>query len=268
MYVNNPKRTMCMLDLLNLYAPDFNYDDLYAVVGQWLESEKKYFFTNDDSLWKQFIEYFCDSFYSRSINFYAWGDFKIRLRKVLRDCNYNARHIYQTSLIELNPLQTYENVIKRTGTDSSERQTSGTSSSTVTSNSHSTDRSSNSGTTTTDDSNYNLHSDTPSDAVNIDDLFSVAKNYVTDANNSKNHGSGSSSATSSGQSDRVDNSQSTGTTSTKNDSSSSSIMDELARGWSGSQVELINAFNELNLDVCKFYCETIENAGLFSSILY
>lgn len=268
MYINNPKRTMCMLDLLNKYAPDFNYNDLYEVVGEWLSTEKKYFFTDDTTLWKRFIEYFCDSFYSRNINFYAWGDMKIRLRKVLRDCEFNARHIYQSSLINLNPLQTYENSIKRSGTDSSNSQTRGSSSRNTTNSSHGSNTSTNEGTTTTEDSNYNLHSDTPSDSVNIDDLFSVAKNYVTDATNSKVNGSGTSSATSSGTNDRTDNSNSSGTTSTLNDSSSSSIMEELAKGWSGSPVELIEAFNNLNLDVCKFYCEQIENAGLFSAILY
>ncbi len=268
MYVNNPKDTMCMLDLLNLYAPDFNYDNLYDVVGEWLSTEKKYFFTDDDTIWKRFIEYFCDSFYSRNINFYTWGDMKIRLRKVLRDCEDNARRIYKSSLIEINPLQTYENAVKRTGTDTSVRLDKGTSSSTSQSNAHSIDSSNSSGSGSNTDKVYNLHSDTPSDAVNIDDLFSVAKNYVTDAQNTKNSGTSSSTAQSSGTSDRTDTSTSTGTTASTSDSENSSIMDELAKGWTGSQVELIDAYNRLNLDVCKFYCERIEDACLFSSILY
>ena len=62
MFVNNPTQTIRIADLLDMYKLDFRYEDLYDIVGKWLESEKKYFVIEDNMLWKQFIESFCDRF--------------------------------------------------------------------------------------------------------------------------------------------------------------------------------------------------------------
>ena len=113
MYVNNPNYTIKLSDLLDLYKDNFNYEDLYEVVGTWLSSEKVYFFKNDDTLWNYFIQAFCDRFYSRSMNFYTTLDFKLKLRDVLRSSKNRATRVYESELLKINPLNTYSHLMYR-----------------------------------------------------------------------------------------------------------------------------------------------------------
>ena len=193
MYVNNPTQTIRIADLLDMYKNDFNYEDLYKIVGNWLKSEIKYFVLSDETLWNNFIESFCDRFYSRNLNFYTTLEFKLKLRDVLKASKNRAKRIYEVDLLKINPLITFnhltEKTEKSTGVTNVNTSNRSESVSNVTSvnsdNSLSNNKTVDNSNTTGNSTNYDLHSDTPSNAVNIDDLFSVAKNFVTDANNNK-----------------------------------------------------------------------------------
>lgn len=276
MYVNNPNYTIKLSDLLDLYKDNFNYEDLYTIVGTWLSSEKVYFFKNDDTLWNNFIQAFCDRFYSRNMNFYTTLDFKLKLRDVLRYSKNRATRVYESELLKINPLKTFShltdrkenskgNAASKTNIDDVAKNES---KSNVSTNNNSVDLVNNESTSTS----YDLHSDTPSNAVNIDDLFSVAKNFVTDADNNKSKTTGNNTnknefegnveSSLSGENKR--NSVTNGT----NEFLNENLFKEVSEGYNGNPVDLIEKYMELKTDVIQFYLEEIENACLFSSILY
>lgn len=296
MYVNNPSYTMKLSDLLDLYNDNFSYEDLYNIVGKWLSTEKVYFFKNDDTLWNYFIQSFCDRYYSRNMNFYTTLDFKLKLRDVLRACKNRATRVYESELLKINPLKTFSHVTDR------KEKSNGSSKSTNNSNSKSEnvtnvkDKSNNESKSTVETKNksvdkgdnevtstsYDLHSDTPSNAVNIDDLFSVAKNYVTDANNNKSHSksknsnnnyyTGSSVNNSNDKNKRNSVTNSKGNdeinSNGKNEFLNENLFKEVSEGYDGNPVDLIEKYMELKTDVIQFYLYEIENACLFSSIIY
>jgi hypothetical protein len=282
--VNNPTQTIRIADLLDMYKNDFNYEDLYKIVGNWLQSEFKYFVLADESLWNTFIESFCDRFYSRNLNFYTTLDFKLKLRDVLKASKNRAKRIYEVDLLEINPLITFnhltEKTEKSTGVTNSNNNSNSTSISNGTTsnadNTQSSNKTNDNSTSSGNSANYDLHSDTPSNAVNIDDLFSVAKNFVTDANNNKAHnnsesysnstyiGNVSRSSKNDSESSLKENSTNAGKTEFTNDN----IFNEISKGYNGEPTELIRKYMNLKTDVIQFYLDEIENACLFSSILY
>jgi hypothetical protein len=267
-----------------MYKNDFNYEDLYKIVGNWLQSEIKYFVISDETLWGNFIESFCDRFYSRNINFYTTLDFKLKLRDVLKASKNRAKHIYEVDLLEINPLITFnhltEKTEKSTGVTNSNNNSNSTSISNGTTsnadNTQSSNKTNDNSTSSGNSANYDLHSDTPSNAVNIDDLFSVAKNFVTDANNNKAQnnsesysnstyiGNVSRSSKNESESSLEENSTNAGKTEFTNDN----IFNEISKGYNGEPTELIKKYMDLKTDVIQFYLDEIENACLFSSILY
>lgn len=284
MFVNNPTQTIRIADLLDMYKNDFNYEDLYKIVGNWLQSEIKYFVISDETLWGNFIESFCDRFYSRNINFYTTLDFKLKLRDVLKASKNRAKRIYEVDLLEINPLITFnhltEKTEKSTGVTNSNNNSNSTSISNGTTsnadNTQSSNKTNDNSTSSGNSANYDLHSDTPSNAVNIDDLFSVAKNFVTDANNNKAQnnsesysnstyiGNVSRSSKNDSESSLKENSTNAGKTEFSNDN----IFNEISKGYNGEPTELIKKYMDLKTDVIQFYLDEIENACLFSSILY
>lgn len=284
MFVNNPTQTIRIADLLDMYKNDFNYEDLYKIVGNWLQSEIKYFVISDETLWGNFIESFCDRFYSRNINFYTTLDFKLKLRDVLKASKNIAKRIYEVDLLEINPLITFnhltEKTEKSTGVTNSNNNSNSTSISNGTTsnadNTQSSNKTNDNSTSSGNSANYDLHSDTPSNAVNIDDLFSVAKNFVTDANNNKAQnnsesysnstyiGNVSRSSKNDSESSLKENSTNAGKTEFTNDN----IFNEISKGYNGEPTELIRKYMDLKTDVIQFYLDEIENACLFSSILY
>lgn len=273
MMTNNPVYTMRFIDLVNMYGDSFTYEDLYKVVGEWLGAEQQYFVAPDDNvLWHRFIESLCDRFYSRNLNFDTTLEFKLKLRDVLRKYKSQAERILEADMIKINPLVTYSNKVKRS------EESKGDSSGTTNSNSHSVNSSdstfkdtSNSNSVNSDEAfNYRLHSDTPSNAINIDDLFSVAKNYVTDADNNKSTNNGT--LESSTSSEAVNKTTGVNDTDSANNSSNtfnnSSVYDELSSGYNGNPSELLARYMELVTDVVTYYLDWIEDECLFSSVLY
>lgn len=284
MFVNNPTQTIRIADLLDMYKLDFRYEDLYNIVGKWLESEKKYFVISDGTLWDNFIESFCDRFYSRNINFYTTLDFKLKFRDLLRSTKNQAKRIYEADLLKIDPLITFNHFTEKTettkGVTNSNNNSNSTSLSGATSmrmdKSETSNKTNDSSESSGSSTNYDLHSDTPSNAVNIDDLFSVAKNFVTDANNNKtkNSSKGSTnskfdsknSGTSKNESENhvKENTISAGKSDFKNDN----IFKEISKGYNGDPTELVEKYMQLKTDVIQFYLDEIESACLFSSILY
>lgn len=304
MLINNPSYGIKLADLLNLKTLNFNYEDLYKIVENWLNSEKKYFVVNDENLWIEFVESFCDRFYMRTLNFETTLELKIALRNCFRKYKNQAKRIYECELLELNPLITFETITNRTSEDSTNTDStnsmetnskntsinSSINSSVDTSKSDSTSDSESTNDITdinkSESFNYDLHSDTPSNSVNIDDLFSVAKNYVTDAKNSKNKNNVENKSNSSNTNSSISTSnlKSTNESESKSDynsvtdsaqnsnsaikSKSNGVVDEISKGFNGNQVELIKGYMTLNTNVVAFYLDCIENDCLFSNILY
>lgn len=296
MYINNPSYTIKLADLLDLYKDDFKYEDLYNIVATWLSTEKKYFFKDDTTLWNNFIQAFCDRFYSRNINFYTTLDFKLKLRDVLRASKNRAIRVYESELLKINPLSTFSHISNRNEKlkgNSKSANNSNSKSENITnvndvsnsnrkSNNDTKNNSVDNGTNTNVNTSYDLHSDTPSNAINIDDLFSVAKNFVTDANNNKssntttnsNNNSFASSSTSNSNdinernsvtnSNNVNELINNGT----NEFLNENLFNEISEGYDGNPADLIEKYMQLKTDVIQFYLDEIENACLFSSILY
>lgn len=229
MFIENPNRKFKLAHLIelndsNLY--NFQYEDLYNVVEEWLQSEKKYFFNGD--FFREFIESFCDRFYSRDFNFDTFLDFKLKLRDVFKKYRDNAKRIYESSLIELNPLYTtyIENESSTNDSGKSENEN------------HSEN----------EDTNYNLFSDTPQSELDVSDLFDVKNKYITNATNNKN--------------------KNTRDDKNKNTYENSSDFKSLQKGYNGMVADLLNNYIQLNLDVIRYYLDWIEEECLFSSVLY
>lgn len=252
MFINNPVYTMRLVDLLDMYKDEFTYEDLYKVVGEWLSTEQKYFFTNDNSLWLEFIQAFCDRFYSRNFNFDTTLDFKLKLRDVLKANKNQAIRIFESNAIKINPLNTYSNTLTRNEKYIGISKNSNNSESII--------NNSNSNENNSTGFNYNLHSDTPSNAVNIDDLFSVAKNYVTDATNIKNNEQTTNKS--------MSKNETTSNSNSRFDNENNNLFNEISSGYNGNPTELIEKYMQLKTDVIQFYLDKIENACLFSCVLY
>ena len=229
MFIENPNRKFKLAHLLDLTKSNlynFQFEDLYNVVGEWLESEKEHFFNAD--FYDDFIKAFCDRFFRRDFNFDTFLDFKLALRTVFKKYKDNADRIYQSSLLDLNPLYTtyMENESSTNDSGNSENEN------------HSEN----------EDKNYNLYSDTPQSSKNLDDLFSVTSNYISNASNNKN-------------TNKRDDTN-------KNKFENSSQFKSLQKGYNGLVADLLNNYIELNLDVIQHYLKWIEDECLFSSVLY
>lgn len=262
MMINNPMTSMRLIDLLdmnntNLY--NFDYTELYEVVGEWLSSEKNELVNT--SLYNDFIKTFCDRFYSRNLNFDTFLDFKIKIRDCLRNNREKAKRMFEAGLLEINPLNTYSHEIEHTGDNKGDRNT-------VThTDTESTYDNDNDVTRKYKDTHdyYKLHSDTPSDTMNLTNMVAGGTNYVTDVDNTKDVTTNES---------IVDHTKNEGRDLSKaTGNNNSSYKDdihykELQVGYDGHPADLINKYIELNLDVVNFYMTCIEEACLFSSILY
>lgn len=262
MLINNPRRNIKLIDLVDFYDPDFSYNKIYDFVSNWLKTEKQYLV--NENMFDDFIQILCDRFYERDLNFDTFLDAKIKIRNVLRKNREKAKRMYIASLIEINPLNTYEHLTdnETNGTGSNESNT--------TSNIHSKDENGttsntrNSGTDT--NKGYNLHSDTPSDSLNVTDLVSSGSNYITDVQNNKSdtiHGHVVDGIVK-GNSEGETNSNTHNASDYKDDR----FFKEVAKGYDGHPAELLNKFVNLNLDVVNFYIEQIEREAIFSNILY
>lgn len=273
---NNPVYTMRLIDLLDMSEYPFNYDKIYDIVYNWLESEIEYFCSKDEVLFRRFIETFCDNFYSRNFNFDTTLDFKIKLRNVFRKYKDQAERVLESSMLNINPLITFENVRKYTNDD--EESGKNSSKATYDTNSRNQSQSSTHNTndlnssTTEDARSYDLHSDTPSNSVNIDNMFDTGNNYITDAKNNKNHSSNTNKSNS--KSEVINNTTDSNNVNTNNSNNSqynvnkSSVYNEISNGFNGDRVELIQKYMKLTTDIVRFYIDIIESECLFSCVLY
>lgn len=262
MMINNPVTSMRLIDLLDMNNTDlfnFDYSKLYDVVGDWLSSERTQLV--NDSLYDDFIKTFCDRFYSRNLNFDTFLDFKIKLRDCLRNNKEKAKRMFEAGLLEINPLNTYKHEVEHNGDNKGNRESNSTN------NTESTYSNDTDVTRKYKDTHdyYKLHSDTPSDNVNLTNLVAGGTGYVTDVDNTKD-------VTTNESLDDHTNNKGSDTSEAKGSNKTNYEDDiyfnELQVGYDGHPVDLINKYINLNLDVVNFYMQCIEDACLFSSILY
>ena len=111
---------------------------------------------------------------------------------------------------------------------------------------------------------FNLHSDTPSNSVDIDNLFSTKSNFITDANN--NQGTNTSNMIDDSTGDTNSNSNITDTS--NENGTNKSLYNEVSNGYEGNAIELLHKYLELTTNVMNMYMDWIESEHLFSSVLY
>jgi len=248
MMINNPKRNIRLIDLLDMYSDDlfsFDYNKIYDVVGEWLKSEKEFFI--NPSQYDEFIKAFCDRYFRRNLNFNTFLDFKIAFRNTLKKYRGYAEKYYKASLIDINPLNTYDNVVNTTSKDTT--QNSGKS------NNWGHSDSTNDGTNNT--SGYDLHSDTPQNVIDVKNMFDK-NTYITDANNNKVDNT----------IHNTNNSSFNNYVDSINEVNSDRIYEQLSKGYNGNQTELLEKYISLNTDIIAKYLEWIEVECLFSNVLY
>lgn len=260
MYKNNPNYTLKLIDLVNMYDTNFNYENVYEKVKNFLDSEKKYFYTDDSSEWNKFIEFFCDTFFDRELNFDTFLDFKIAFRKMLKKYQDRAVRFVIVKANELNPLNTYHRETdSNTNTEHNiNRSNDSTALSQSSTKNHSKSKSS------TDNKDFYLHSDTPSNSVNIANLFDTESNFITDANNSQ----GTNKSTMIDDSNGDTNSSSNISDTANENGNNTSLYNEVSNGYEGNAIELLHKYLELTTNVMNMYIDWIEGEHLFSSVLY
>lgn len=264
MMINNPSSGIRLIDLIPMYDASFMYTDIYQTVGDYLDDLKTSFYTNDEKLWKSFIEKFCDRYYSDYMNFDTYLEFKIKLKSVLDMNKEVCEVIAKAKATEYDIMVTSErhynsrdfdnfvhNTLNNSNTQNSQT-TNGTNEST------STNKDSNSG--------YDLHSDTPSDSVNVKDLASGGINYVTDVNNNR------SDSTSENDTKGITSSDMNGTSTVESnmheDSENNRTHEDSTTEINKNPIELINSLFRLNNDICKYLFDCIDDAHLFSNTYY
>lgn len=260
MYKNNPNYTLKLIDLVNMYDTKFNYENVYEKVKKFLDSEKKYFYTDDSNEWNKFIEFFCDTFFDRELNFDTFLDFKIAFRKMLKKYQDRAVRFVTVKANELNPLNTYHREsYSNTNTEHNiNRSNDSTSLSQSSTKNHSKSKSS------ADNKDFTLHSDTPANSVNIVNLFSTESNFITDANNSQ----ATNKSTMIDDSNGDTNSSSNISDTAKENGNNTSLYNEVSNGYEGNAIELLHKYLELTTNVMNMYMDWIESEHLFSSVLY
>lgn len=264
MMINNPSQGIRLIDLIPMYNATFTYTDIYQTVGDYLNDLKPSFYTNDDKLWKSFIEKFCDRYYSDYMNFDTYLEFKIKLKSVLDMNKEVCEVIAKAKSTEYNIMSTSERKYNSRDFDNTVRRILNDTNSNNSQNSTTT----NDSISNTDDTNsgYNLHSDTPSDSVNVKNLADGKTNYVTDADNIYNENSAKNTT------------KSTNINSTKGSTDSSSETSETGENTrthedvttdlNRNPIELINSLFRLNNDICKYLFDCIDDAHLFSNTYY
>lgn len=260
MYKNNPNYTLKLIDLVNMYDTKFNYENVYEKVKNFLDSEKKYFYTDDLNEWNKFIEFFCDTFFDRELNFDTFLDFKIAFRKMLKKYQDRAVRFVTVKANELNPLNTYHRESdSNTNTEHNiNRSNDSTYLSQSSTKNHSKSKSS------ADNKDFNLHSDTPANSVNIANLFSTESNFITDANNSQETNKSTMIDDSNGDT----NSSSNSSDIANENGNNTSLYNEVSNGYEGNPIELLHKYLELTTNVLNMYMAWIESEHLFSSVLY
>ena len=260
MYKNNPNYTLKLIDLVNMYDTNFNYEYVYEKVKKFLDSEKKYFYTDDSNEWNKFIEFFCDTFFDRELNFDTFLDFKVAFRKMLKKYQDRAVRFVTVKANELNPLNTYhrESDSNTNTLHNVDRISDSASLSLSNSKNHSKSKSS------SDNKDFTLHSDTPANSVNIANLFSTESNFITDANNSQ----GTNKSTMIDYSKGHTNSLSNILDIANENGNNTSLYNEVSNGYDGNAIELLHKYLELTTNVMNMYMDWIESEHLFSSVLY
>lgn len=279
MYTNN-SYGIRFIDLSRNGDIDQNF---YKYMKEYLNPIRDQFFMDDDVLWNQFVERFTDHYYNRWINFITYHEFRIKLKELFRQYRYEFLNNYLLSIMDIDPLKNYEELVNYDGTLTSNGiKVLNTAIDTknnvkTTTESKGTGKSTSEGTTSNNTTNegYNLHSDTPQDNINIKNMFSNS-NYVTSADNDQSSSNSKGTSTDKTDTSTTDNTTSTttgGTTTSntgeeKSDTTNSNIYKILSTGYHGDKYELLEKFSRINYNAINTIFDKIDQAHLFQSILY
>lgn len=264
MMINNPSKGLRLIDLIPMYGTKFDYTSIYDEVGKFFTDLKPCFYSENETLWNNFIERFCDRYYSDYLNFETFLDFKLKLKCVLTDNKEVCQTIAKAKSNEYDLLATTTRSYSSKDFDDMARNVLNNSNSTNKNDSQSTSKSDS--TSTDINTGYNLHSDTPSDSVNVKNLADAKTNYVTDAQN--DHSESTNESGTVGTSSNISEGSSTSEDTTHEDSTHSRTHEDSTTEINRNAVELINSLFALNNDVCKYLLDVIDKAHLFSNTYY
>lgn len=296
MYINNPQKGIKFIDLLDYYDENFSYNKIYNIMNDYLLDIKDAFFINDVVLWNNFIVRFCDRFYNRELNFETFLEFKLKLKECLNRHKMETLQLYKASLKEIDPLIT-ENIttehheknkhddhthnlnVYKPNLETKTDNTTYFGGITNVDNDAYEDKNTSSGSDTT--SGYNLHSDTPSSTVNVKDIASGSKDYITDAQNDKHKtefgktdtfkgGKRHNKTVNSGD-DRLDGllkqyGNATNDTSIDIDNSHAIDYNHIVSGYTGSPVDLLEKYSKMVFDAMTYLLDCIDNDAIFSRL--
>lgn len=279
MYIANPVGTLRLIDLIDTSGfRDFDYSEIYEKTHHWLDSLKVKFYNETE--WDAFIKRFCDRYYMRDFNFNTYLDFKLQLSVVLDSVRQNAENLEYLKVSDLGMLEDYRryhtsNDTSSTNSDSTTQDSSTQATSGSSDNTHRSDSSSTQSINdSSSDTSYNLYSDTPSNTVNLDNMISKKNNYITNATNDKNTHTGTqntdavNTGTTTDKSTNKSNTTSTNTSTNLSNGKSNSTHTEDTKEIHGSYLDFVQKMKTISDDIINFYLDEIENAQLFSNILY
>lgn len=209
-------------DLVDINNPYTTYEMIEEKINEVLTINcKRNYFIDDEALWNDFIKRFSARYVFRTLSFDTYMNFFIKLNQVFLDNKLILKRMYETKMIEFNPLYSIykenENTsdsnekteTEKTENEKNSRNTSGNSmtdkngSDTDTHSGDDTVKHNGDDTTTHsgensnmktgddttthsgNDTHYKLHSDSPRSTVEVSDLFENENNYITDAENTK-----------------------------------------------------------------------------------
>lgn len=264
MFITNFNNGIKFLDLLEITE---NQNNLYEKINKFLIDLKPYFFIDNDKIWKDFIERFCDKYYSRYLSFDTFYEFKIKLKFLLENNKRKYEQLYRASLIEIKPLineyikEVVESKKENNDVYNGENINNTEVKNEINTNSESKSNSNN------NSFNVNANSNTPQSNLNIENIIEN-DNYVDNVQNTKNTDS---SLTENYLKDSsINNNVTNGKNNYKN---VNKLLEELLHTntiekINGNQSELLKIYSEIYIDVINTILADIDNEHLFSDILY
>lgn len=297
MLVTSNSNGLHLVDLMELNDVNFEYDKLYEIINNYLFSlyEKKSFFVEDIKIWNDFIQRFTDRYYSRTLSFDTFLEFKIKLKNCMERNKIELQNTLKASLIEFDLLDEYKHYIDYT-TNTSEKQShikienakNKTNSNYEENNNYTNDRVdtvnrnlNQNENNKSNDLRYDLLSTAPQENMNIKNMFD-GNNYVSSAENQKNENETENKLNSEENSrntsqegvtnDYFGNSE-TNTENNVNSNSNDSLKndvkhEQIEHGYNTNPVELLNKYSSFSLDAINKLLQMIENDSLFLKILY
>lgn len=268
--------------IIDFIKPTDNYEDLYKIWYDFLETEKSIFV--DENLYKEFVKRLIDRYYNRYISTQTLTEFKVRFRNFLNSKKEVATRLYHLKDLELELFFTnYQitrndltHILDTTNTTNNKSYNNNTTTTNGLTKHNTSNKHLGTDTLTNENEDFNVDSDLPKSAVKKDDLF-TSEIYATKSNHNKSSNTNTNTYNSKNEIEDVTNvidnittnkGDSNYDTIIKNNGTNKDINTNKTYGYNGNVTELLNNYLKISLDVINFYLDEVEHYGLFKKILY